>query len=174
MVLTADEREEAKSLTSLSDTLLLYRASENTFSSSVYYCKISGKEKVLTIFRSKGYVFGAYLEKPNPYPSVGWKADSSAFLFSLRRNGTSNTVKLPIIEPSYALWNSNNYFAYYGRGVDLYVVNQPFSNTGSYAQLGHDYTIPSGCSYNTPCSYYFMAGSWNSWYVEEIEAYQFS
>jgi hypothetical protein len=174
LILTVDERDAALSLTSSSDGLLLYRASNNAFSSSIYYSKLSGKANVITIFRSKNNVFGAYMKTANAYSSGGWVTDSSAFLFSLRRNGTSNTVKLPVIESQYALYSSSSYFGYYGRGLDLYVNNQPFANTGSYAQLGLSYRAPSGCSYNTPCAYNFFAGSYNGWYVDEIEAYQFS
>jgi hypothetical protein len=154
--------------------LLLYRGSDNDFNTQTYYSKLSGKANVLTIFRSKNYVFGAYLEIANPYPSVGWKADSSAFLFSLRRNGTSNTVKLPVIESQNAMYISTSYFAYYGNGVDLYVVNKPFSNTGSYSKPGLSYAAPSGCTYGYSCSNNFMTGSYISWYVDEIEAYQLS
>jgi hypothetical protein len=174
LILTADELVEAKSLTSLSDSLLLYRASDNTFTSQTYYSKLSGKTNVLTIFKVKNYVFGAYLKIANPYPTISWQTDSAAFLFSLRRNGTSNTVKLPVIESQYALYSHYSYFGYYGRGIDLHVVNQPFANTGSYAQLGLSYRAPSGCTYNTPCSYNFMAGAYSGWYVDEIEAYQLS
>jgi hypothetical protein len=98
LILTVDERDAALSLTSSSDGLLLYRASNNAFSSSIYYSKLSGKANVITIFRSKNNVFGAYMKTANAYSSGGWVTDSSAFLFSLRRNGTSNTVKLPVIE----------------------------------------------------------------------------
>ena len=174
MILTADELVEAKSLTSLSDSLLLYRASDNTFNSQTHYSMLSGKTNVLTIFKVKNYVFGAYLKIANPYPTISWQTDSSAFWFSLRRNGTSNTVKLPVIESQYALYSHYSYFGYYGRGIDLHVVNQPFANTGSYAQLGLSYRAPSGCTYNTPCSYNFMAGAYSGWYVDEIEAYQLS
>jgi hypothetical protein len=72
------------------------------------------------------------------------------------------------------LYSNSIYFGHYGRGVDLFVYIQPFANTGSYAQLGLSYRAPSGCSYNTPCAYNFFAGSYNGWYVDEIEAYQFS
>ncbi len=174
MILTVDERDEALSLTSSSDGLLLYRASDNAFSSSIYYSKLSGKTNVLTIFRSKNYVFGAFMGTANAYSGGGWTADSSAFLFSLRRNGTSNTVKFPVTVASYALWSSSSYFGYYGRGVDLNVISQPFANTGSSSYLGYDYSPPSGCTYNTPCSNNFLAGSPDGWYVDEIEAYQFS
>jgi hypothetical protein len=136
---------------------------------------LSGKTNVLTIYRSKNYVFGSYLAIANPYPSQKWLADSSAFLFSLRRNGTSNTVKFPLInDPQYALYSSYSYFAYYGRGVDLYVVYNAFAITGSYSNLGRDYTAPSGCTYESVCAKNFMAGSYNDWYVDEIEAYQLS
>jgi hypothetical protein len=175
LILTADERVEAKSLTSLSDSLLLYRASDNTFNSTTYYSMLSGKKNVLTIFKVKNYVFGSYLGIANPYPSIGWQTDSSAFLYSLRRNGTSNTAKFPVIDSTSALYSQYIYeFARYGRGIDLYVVDQPFANTGSYAKLGLSYSAPSGCTYNTPCSYNFMAGAYSDWYVDEIEAYQLS
>ncbi len=173
-IVNSQEREAVKQLASFSTSSLLYRASDNTFNSQTYYSMLSGKTNVLTIFKVKNYVFGAYLRIANPYPSIAWQTDSSAFLFSLRRNGTSNTVKFSVIESQYALYSHYNYFGYYGRGLDLHVVNQPFANTGSYAQLGLSYSAPSGCTYGTACSYNFMAGSYSGWYVDEIEAYQLS
>jgi hypothetical protein len=135
---------------------------------------LSGKTKVLTIFRVKNYVFGSYMHIANPYPSINWQYDSAAFLFSLRRNGTSNTVKLPVIENQYALYSHYSFFGYYGRAIDLYVVNQPFANTGSYSYLGLSYSPPSGCAYGSSCAQNFLAGAYTGWYLDEIEAYQLS
>ena len=172
-ILNSQEREAVSELQSYSNSLLLYRASDNTFSSQTYYSLISGRTKVLTIYRVKNYVFGSYIHIANPYPNIAWQKDSNAFLFSLRRNGTSNAVKFSIIESDYAFYSHYSYMAYNGR-ADLYVANQPFSNTGSSSNLGLSYSAPSGCTYNSVCAYTFLAGAYSGWYVDEIEAYQLS
>jgi hypothetical protein len=135
---------------------------------------IKGKTNVLTIFRVKNYVFGSYIQLANPYPSMVWINDAAAFLFSLRRNGTSNTVKLPVIESQYALYVEYRYMGFYGRGQDLFIVNQPFTSNDSFSQLGYSYSAPSGCSISSGCASSFLAGAVNGWFVDEIEAYQLS
>ena len=176
MILTSEEVDLANSLTSFSSSSLVYRASDiyNGFASQTYYAALSGKSNLITIFKSGSYVFGAYISIKWPYPSIAWQTDSNAFLFSLRRNGTSNSVKLLIVESSYALYSHYSYVGYYGRASDLFICDQPFANTGSYSQLGLSYTLPSGCTYNTPCAQTFLAGKYQSWYVDDFETYQLS
>ena len=180
MILTSEEVDLANSLTSFSSSSLVYRASDiyNGFASQTYYAALSGKSNLITIFKSGSYVFGAYISIKWPYPSIAWQTDSNAFLFSLRRNGTSNSVKLPIVESSYAFYsNYNDFVGYYGRASDLVICNQPFVNSGyiiSYSQLGLSYTLPSGCTFNTPCAQTFLAGKYQSWYVDDFETYQLS
>ena len=161
-------------MTSFSTSKLLYRASDNTFNSQTYYSMLSGKTNVLTIFKVKNYVFGSYLGIANPYPSISWQTDSAAFLFSLRRNGTSNTVKLPIIETPYAFLSNYNDFGVYGRAHDLYVANPPSTNSNSYVNLGLTYSAPPGCVYQSSCAQNFFTGTYTGWLVDEIEAYQLS
>ncbi len=165
-------------MTSFSTSKLLYRASDNTFDSLTYYSMLSGKAKVLTIFKVKNNVFGSYINIANPYPNnpYTWQYDSAAFLFSLRRNGTSNAVKLLIIEIEnrYAFLSHYNDFGVYGRAHDLYVANPPSTNSHSYANLGLSYSPPSGCVYESTCAQNFFVGAYAGWYVDEIEAFQLS
>ncbi len=163
-------------MTSFSTSKLLYRASDNTFNSLTYYSMLSGKAKVLTIFKVKNNVFGSYINIANPYPNSVylWQFDSAAFLFCVRRNGTSNTVKLPIIETPYAFLSNYNDFGVYGRAHDLYVANPPSTNSNSYVNLGLTYSAPPGCVYQSSCAQNFFTGTYTGWLVDEIEAYQLS
>jgi hypothetical protein len=76
------------------DARFLYRASRDSFSAAVYH-RLGSVPKSVNIIKSnnKNYVFGSFtsiaLNK-----STGWYKDPTAYMFSLRRNGTSNNVQL--------------------------------------------------------------------------------
>ena len=114
---------------------LLYRASRDSFSGAVYH-KLSSVPNTVTIVKSnKNYVFGGFtsisLNKTN-----GYYTDPRAYIFSLRRNGTSNNVQLrsggTSGDPSaqYALYIIQSYGPYFGYN-DLYVSDQSFSTASS-------------------------------------------
>jgi hypothetical protein len=127
------------------DSRLLYRASRDSFSGAVYH-GLSNVPNTVTIIKSNlNYVFGVFtsiaLNK-----TTGWYADPTAFIFSLRQNGTNNNVKLRSsgthdISAQYALYiNPTNgpRFGYY----DLNVCDQSFSQGSSTSSLGYSYDSP--------------------------------
>ncbi len=115
-------------------------------------------------------VFGGYTTAKWP-TNISWMSDSSAFLFSLRRNGTSNNHKLPIIRAEYAIRCSPDYGPTFG-GHDIYIVDRSDTQGGSCSNLGHSYQCPPGYSYGTENTICFLAGTYNRWLTTEIEVYQ--
>ena len=155
---------------------LLYRASRDSFSGAVYH-RLGSVPNTVTIIKSdKNYVFGGFtsiaLNK-----SSGYYKDPTAYMFSLRRNGTSNNVQLrsggTSNDPSgqYALYISTSYIAILGYN-DLYVTDQSFSSSGSSSNLCYTYDCPVGCTYGSTCAQSYLAGSYSSWYTDEIEVFQ--
>jgi hypothetical protein len=158
------------------DARLLYRASRDSFSGAAYH-RLGAAPNTVTIIKShKNYVFGGFtsiaLNK-----STGYHSDPTAYIFSLRRNGTSNNVKLRSVGTSgdpnaeYALRIETNYGPYFGYN-DLYVCDQSFSSSSSTSNLCYTYDCPVGCSYGTTCSQSYLAGSYGSWYTDEIEVFE--
>jgi hypothetical protein len=155
---------------------LLYRASRDSFSAAVYH-RLSSVPNTVTIIKSNGnYVFGGFtsiaLNK-----STGWYTDPTAYIFSLRRNGTINNIQLrsggTSNDPSgqYAVYIYPIYGAYFGFN-DLYICDQSFALSSSTSNLCYTYDCPVGCSYETTCSQSYLAGSYSSWYTDEIEVFQ--
>ena len=106
------------------DTRLLYRASRDSVSAAVYH-RLGSVPNTVTIIKSnKNYVFGGFTSI-GMNKTRGWYKDPTAYIFSLRRNGTSNNVKLRSsgthdISAQYALYiNPTNgpRFGYYDLNV---------------------------------------------------------
>jgi hypothetical protein len=99
------------------DARLLYRASRDSFSGAVYH-RLGSVPNTVTIIKSdKNYVFGGFTSNALN-KSSGYYKDPTAYMFSLRRNGTSNNVQLRSVgtsnDPSaqYALYIYSIYGAY--------------------------------------------------------------
>jgi hypothetical protein len=176
IILTQDEADNLYAMGDYTNARLLYRASRDSFSGAVYH-KLSSVPNTVTIVKSnKNYVFGGFtsiaLNK-----TTGWYKDPTAYIFSLRRNGTSNNVQLrsggTSGDPSaqYALYIIQSYGPYFGYN-DLYVSDQSFSTASSTSNLCYTYDCPVGCSYGTTCSQSYLAGSYSGWYTDEIEVFE--
>ncbi len=173
LILNEDERLSLSQMVKVSDGNLLYRASRDGFTASEFHTKCDGKANTVTIIKkNSNYVFGGYTTAKWGANNNSWILDSSAFLFSLRRNGTSNNHKLQIIRAEYAIYGGLGYGPLFGGGNDIRIVNRSDIHGGSFSDLGHSYQCPTGYTYgnkNTKC---FLAGTDNGWLTTEIEVYQ--
>ena len=162
-------------MTDYSSARLLYRGTRDGFSAAVLRRNGSFPNTITLIKSNKNHVFGGYtsisLNRSN-----GWYTDPTAFIFSLRRNGTISNVQLRSggsSDPSaqYALSISSSYLGKFGYN-DLEICDQSFSTASSTSNLCYSYDCPVGCSYGTTCSQSFLAGSYNGWFTDEIEVFQ--
>jgi hypothetical protein len=173
LILNEDERLSLSQMVKVSDGNLLYRASRDGFTASAFHSKCDGKANTVTIIKTNSnYVFGGYTAAKwganNDYTQV----DSSAFLFSLRRNGTSNNHKFQIIKAESAIFGWSVYGPTFGGGFDIYIKDRSNIHAGSYSNLGNSYQCPTGYSHgnkNTKC---FLAGTYDGWLTTEIEIHQ--
>ena len=156
---------------SFATVVLLYRASRDGFNSASFLSKCTGKENTVMIVQTNSnYIFGGYAS--SKWSNSGSVADTNAFIFSLRRNGTSNNYKLPINPASVnnAIYTDSSYVRF-GMSGNYDICIHPNSNvsTGSQSQIGcyNPPIYPSGSDYRT-----FLAGSYDSWLTTEIEVYQ--
>ncbi len=158
----------------VSEGNLLYRASRDGFTASAFHFNCDGIVNTVTIIKTNSdSVFGGYTTaKWGSFENYTYISDSSAFLFSLRRNGTSNNHKFPIIRAEYAIRGVPSYGPTFGCGHDIYIADRSDTQVGSYSNLGNSYQCPPGYlrgDGNTEC---FLAGTYNGWLTTEIEVYQ--
>ena len=105
----------------------------------------------------------------------GYRYDSNAFLFSLVNKPGWAPVKLPRAgkyssRRQYSIYNNPSNGPTFGRGDDIYISNYASSNRNSYANLGHEYSPPSGYSYGSTFTQTFLAGTY-TFTPDEIETF---
>ncbi len=168
LILGKDERLSFVKMTEISDGVLLYRASRDGFTTSAFHSKCDGKENTITIIKSNfDHVFGGYTSAK--WSSGGhWIADSTAFIFSLRRNGVSNYEKFKIKNVKNSIFAHASHGPVFGSGHDIHIKDKSNINIGSYSKLGNSYHFPD--DNEDPKS--FLAGNCNNWLTTEIEVYQ--
>ena len=154
---------------------LLYRGSRDGFTPLAFHSRCDGKSNTVTIIKSSlNKTFGGYTSKP-------WKSDfsysydSDAFLFSLDQYYDLKS-KFKVADPSTAIWNNPRTGPVFGSFLNynfcdiLVGFGIEYSN---YADFGSSYTLPKYLTSedrNKITS--FLAGSFFSWGVAEIEVYQ--
>jgi len=151
---------------------LIYQASTDGFSSRIFHKKCNGILGTLVVIRAGlNEIFGGYTEA-DWSDNYRFKNDSNAFLFSLV-NSYNLIVKMPIINPDYAIYTADYCGPTFGdndlsistfSGVDNVDVSIGYSN------LGRTYQLPSFLVYGTTSAQSFLAGSYY-FKVVDIEVY---
>ena len=157
-------------LPSYSKSVLLYRATRDGFEASAFHSRCDNIPNTVTVIRNNlNYVFGG-LTAAKWSSNYVFKADSTAFIFSLRRNGGLTSYKLPIL--STQVTNAIAGFSSWGPtfgAADIYISDQSNTNTGSYSTI-LSYTPPTYPSGSD--RYTFLTGILGNWLTTEIEVYQ--
>ena len=169
MNLTNTEKSYLYSIVSASTGLLLYKASRDGFSAKAFHDRCDGKENTVTIIRNNlDYIFGGFTTARWSSDSY-YKADPKAFIFSLRRNGTSSSYKLTINIVDQAIYSNSHYGPMFGASVDIRIESNSNIGGGSsqISRYNHP-TYPSGSNSTT----FLTGGSLGSWVTTEIEIFQ--
>ena len=158
-------------LPSYSESVLLYKATRDGFQASAFHARCDNIPNTVTVIRNNlNYVFGG-LTAAKWSSTSGYIADSTAFIFSLRRNGGLTNYKLPIqsTQVNYAIFGYASYGPTFGGGHDINIRDQSNTNTGSYSNIViyTPPTYPSGSNRTT-----FLTGGYGNWLTTEIEIYQ--
>ena len=145
---------------------MIYQASRDGFSSSVFHSKCDGVLGTLTVIKSNSSnnIFGGYTQAD--WSGYNYQYDSNAFLFSLT-NAYNIPVKLLLTNPESAIYSYPSYGPTFGNGHDLSVFNY---GSYCYSNLGSAYQLPSFLAYGTTSAQSFLAGSY-SFTPVEIEVY---
>ena len=150
---------------------LMYRASRDGFTLKAFHDRCDNVPNTVIIIRNTfNYVFGGFTSAKWNSDFV-WMTDPTAFIFSLRRNGTSNIHQLPINSTvvNYAIYGSSSYGPQFGGGSDIRINDQSNINTGSKSYI-YSYTPPTYPSGSNATL--FLAGAYTGWLTTEIEVYQ--
>lgn len=173
-------KEEGSLLTKMIGTEsiveLLYRATKDGFQASSFHSKCDQKEKTVTIIKnSSNHVFGGFT-RSKWTSGTSLSRDPDAFIFSLRRNGVLNNVKLNVTKPSqsyaiFSLASSGPIFGY-NVGFDFSICNEADKYCKSSANIGQSYDVPEGYILGSDDTKNYLAGEDTDWLVIEIEVYQ--
>ena len=173
LILTANEDTSLYLMNNKLVKTLLYRATRDGFTPAAFHSRCDNKPNAITIIKNNlNHVFGGYT-------SVGWDSngewitDNDAYIFSLRRNGTSTNEKYVVLKPENAFFgfSSSNLFAF-GAGYDICVIANSNTNSGSTTNFGFSYQLPLGYTYPTQKAQNYLSGNFNNWLTTEIEVFQ--
>ena len=147
---------------------LLYRASDDGFSSDKFHEKCDGIKNTLTIIKTTNEnIFGGFT-------GAAWNSnneyihDTNSFIFSLV-NQSSAPFKSKCIKNKYSICGNSSLGPIFGgynifNDNDIRISSDSDSNFGSFSRLGHRYE-------NTEMSYSILAGS-RYFQTKDIEVYE--
>lgn len=118
---------------------LLYRASEDGFSSANFHEKCDGVKNTLTIVKTtNNNIFGDYTG--GAWNSSGnYVHDTSSFMFSLI-NPSNDPFKAKCTNSRYAIYGHPSYGPTFGHGHDFLVSSNSNKNKASVSMFGRTYT----------------------------------
>jgi hypothetical protein len=126
---------------------LLYRGSEQDFTSANFVKLVGGQGPTLHIIKSEhDHLFGgcAFEKYPNPQNGINEnKQDDKAFLFQLHPNQVMLKNTLHATYKREAIRCYSNSLSMFGAGVDLYICETKSVNK-SNAYFGYTYELPQG------------------------------
>ncbi|KAJ5073213.1 pep-cterm sorting domain-containing protein [Anaeramoeba ignava] len=161
-----------------------FSAKIDGFDCKNWHDKCDNKGKTLVIIKTEdNFIFGGFTRVGfirdkskwnNDYGDVGWITDPNAFIFSLRNDKNDRkSEKFPIkkSQEQYAIL-----YGYSGSGPTFGFGNQGDIYLNSKLQpglsnFGYVYKLPNGIEYNTNEAKSYLAGSFKSWVVDEVETY---
>ncbi|KAJ5080084.1 pep-cterm sorting domain-containing protein [Anaeramoeba ignava] len=147
-----------------------FSAKNDGFNSQNWHKAVDNKGETLIIIKTKeNFIFGGFTQ-------VGFNGnsgkiyDSNAFIFSLRNDkGDRKPEKFTYKQgkDGYAIYSHLSRGPKFGAN-DFWLNSelQP-----GYSNIGHSYNPPNGITYNTYQAQSYLAGSYNSWVVDELETY---
>ena len=166
MILTPSEDESLYKMVDKNVKSLLYRGSRDGFGSRAFHSRCDGKSNTVTIIlNDQNHVFGGYTSVAWYSSGSSYSSDSSAYLFSLRRDKSTNSEKY-LIKPSqsqYAILGYSIWGPIFGGGHDLQICSNANIYKGSY---NYKY------SYEFPRDNYLAGAIGGNWLVTEMEVYE--
>ncbi len=157
--------------------MLLFKASRDGWDAKCFHDKCDNKGATIVVLRSQdGYIFGGFNSK-SWSSNQQWVQAYDTFIFTLLNPFNDGPRKLKVKNPQRAVYNHGSFGPTFGGGGNSYF--EPFDlYLDSSLQKGHTNV---GCSYSsfrggwrTQQAQQSLAGSLNSWTLNEIEVYYLS
>ncbi|KAJ5079694.1 pep-cterm sorting domain-containing protein [Anaeramoeba ignava] len=159
-----------------------FSAKKDGFNSKNWHSICDDKGKTLVIIKTKdNFIFGGFTQVGWTNDKSKWREedrnddygnipDSNSFIFSLRNGkGDRKPEKFTIQkgEEKHALLYYLNYGPIFG-GADIWIDSDLQSG---YSNFGFSYNLPNGIKYDTNEARSCLAGSFDEWFVDELETY---
>lgn len=156
--------------------ILKYKASKDGFDCKVFHKLCDGKGKSITVCHTKdtGYIFGGY-NSQNWSSKGGWETASDCWLFSLVNPFKDGVRKLKVKNPSRAVYNHPQFGPTFGGGgglsyFDPYDIYIDATMQKGHTNLGNAYATFKG-GWRSEDAQKSLAGSLNSWILDEVEVF---
>ncbi|KAJ5075773.1 hypothetical protein M0811_06635 [Anaeramoeba ignava] len=151
-----------------------FSAKKDGFNSQNWHKAVDGKGKTLIIIKTKqNFIFGGFTQVGFKHSQYGESInDSNAFIFSLRNDkGDRIPAKFTIKQgqEGNAIYSNLNYGPFFGYSYPDFHLNSNLQP--GWSNFGKSYNPPNGITYNTDSGKSYLAGSYNSWVVDEFETY---
>ncbi|KAJ5066761.1 hypothetical protein M0811_03105 [Anaeramoeba ignava] len=150
-----------------------FSAKRDGFNSQNWHKAVDGKRETLVIIKTKqNFIFGGFTQVGFKHSqSGGCINDSNAFIFSLRNDkGDRIPAKFTYKNDGYAIHSGLSYGPTFG-----YEGNPDFGFNSNlkvgYSNFGNSYNLPNGITYESNEAKSYLAGSYKSWVVDELETY---
>jgi hypothetical protein len=149
---------------------LLWRGSRDGFDAAEFHRLCDGKSNTVTVIKNtNGFIFGGFTSIPWSSSRCVYKADHSAFLFTLT-NPSNTPFKLRVSSPQKAVYHWSKNGPSFGAGYDLFVSSLSNTNRDSYMNLS-SYEFPNEIS-GFEGGKFIGGGSDGTFKSDEIEVFQ--
>jgi hypothetical protein len=148
---------------------MLWRGSRDGFDAAAFHRLCDGKASTVTVIKNtNGFIFGGFTSIP--WSSSGnYKADRTAFLFSLT-NPSNTPLKMKVKIPEDAVWHHQRYGPAFGGGHELHVFSLSNTNRKSFMKF-LSYEFQNGKS-DHEGGKFIVGGSDHNFQTVEIEVFQ--
>ncbi|KAH3760738.1 hypothetical protein Pelo_7483 [Pelomyxa schiedti] len=148
---------------------LLWRGSDHGFGGVKFHELCNNITPTLSIVRTTtNYICGGYTNiQFDGRSGYSGGCEGHTFVYSLVRAGTTTGTILRCRDHNYCICCNCDYGPTYGGGHSLHICNNSNTRIGSYANVNHSYCEQP--PHNPPTEY--LAGTYNSWVVSDIEVW---
>ncbi|KAJ5079892.1 hypothetical protein M0811_04205 [Anaeramoeba ignava] len=146
-----------------------FSAKRDGFNSQNWHKAVDGKGKTLIIIKTKdNFIFGGFTQV-GFNGNTGKINDSSAFIFSLRNDKGDRIPAKFTYKQNSAIYSNLSYGPLFGGYPYDFCLNSNLQP--GYSNFGYSYNLPNGITYGTNEAKSYLAGSYSSWVVDEVESY---
>jgi len=125
---------------------LLYKASRDGFSATTFHALCDNKGPTMTIIKSSegGWLFGGFTREQWTSSNT-WKADNNAFIFTITNPHNIPATKFNLTPGQpYGIGDDRTWGPTFGNGLDIQIMSDSNTNTGSSTNFPGSYTDTTG------------------------------